>query len=63
MAFYITRPSTLIHNKTVYYVGGSQWSDDTNNKKLFDSEQEANSLLNNENGKNGGFKLAQVVEE
>ena len=63
MAFYITRPSALIPNKLVYYVGGSQWSDNSDNKKLFESSEEANNLLINEDGKNGGFKLAQVVEE
>lgn len=62
MAFYITRPGAVNPSTTVYYTGGNSWSDNPADKVTM-TEAEANALLPNPDGKNGGFKNATVVEE
>ena len=61
MAFYITRPGKL-DGRTMYYHGGKRWSDEPVGRVNFSSEAEANTLIANPDGKNGGFSGATVVE-
>ena len=61
MAFHITRPGKL-DGRTMYYLGGNRWSDDASGKATFSSESQANALIANPNGKNGGFNGCTVVE-
>jgi len=62
MAYYITRPEALNPSKVVYYTGGNTWSDNSDNKATF-TESEANQIILNPDGKNGGFANATVVSE
>jgi hypothetical protein len=61
MAFYITRPGKL-DGRTVYYHGGNRWTDESVGRMNYDTEAEADALLVNLDGKNGGFAGATVVE-
>ena len=61
MAFHITRPGKL-DGRTMYYHGGKRWSDESVGRVNFSSEAEANALIVNPDGKNGGFSGATVVE-
>lgn len=61
MAFHITRPGKL-DGRTMYYHGGKRWSDESVGRVNFSSEAEANALIANPDGKNGGFSGATVVE-
>ena len=61
MAFHITRPGKL-DGRTMYYHGGKRWSDESVGRVNFSSEAEANALISNPDGKNGGFSGATVVE-
>lgn len=61
MAFHITRPGRL-DGRTMYYHGGKRWSDESVGRVNFSSEAEANALIANPDGKNGGFTGATVVE-
>ena len=46
---------------TVYYKGSNRWSDLYSERLVFD--ENPSSLLENPDGKNGGFKNAIVVSE
>ena len=61
MAFYITR-SARLDGRTVYYHGGNRWSDKSVGRMNYDTKAEADALLVNPDGKNGGFQGATVVE-
>ena len=63
MAFYIQKPSVANGNVTVYYSGGHRWTDDASQKITFASENEASSLIANNDGKNGGWTNATVISE
>tara|TARA_Y100000361_G_C10957344_1_gene236957 strand:- start:96 stop:284 length:189 start_codon:yes stop_codon:yes gene_type:complete len=59
MASIIQKPSAL-GSKTVYYVGGTRWSDDRNEAKSFADASAANAVMVNTDGTNGGWTGATV---
>ena len=61
MAYHIKRPSTLNAGTTVYYTGGSSWSEDDADRKVYYSNPTA--VIANNDGKNGGFSNATIVDE
>ena len=63
MAFYATKPSLIDSSITLYYAGGSRWSDQPSEKVTFASREGLDLKIANEDGKSGGFKTATVVEE
>ena len=63
MAYYIKKTSVINPDVTVYYAGSRRWSDDSNEKALYASEDAANGIITNPDGKNGGFRGATVVRE
>lgn len=67
MAFHISRKSPVDSSKTVYYVrksGGNQhWSDVYSERKTWSTNTSPTSLMNNPDGKNGGWTGASIVEE
>ena len=62
MPFYIQRPSVIDRNKTVYFVEETHWSENIENKATFATRSEAEALTVNDDGTNGSFKFAEVVE-
>ena len=54
MAHLIKKPSAL-GTDTVYYVGGTHWSDDRSSAKSFVDEAAANAVMVNNDGTNGGW--------
>ena len=62
MSFYIQRPSAADRNKTVYFVEETRWSDDIEDKATYATRSEAEALTVNDDGTNGSFKFAEVVE-
>jgi hypothetical protein len=63
MAFYIQKPSLIDNNITVYYAGNNRWTDDSSQKELFESESSARDIMENVDGKNGGWSNSQIVSE
>lgn len=63
MAYYIQKPSLVDSAVTVYYAGNKRWSDDASNKIIFASEEEANAVISNPDGTNGGWTNATIVSE
>ena len=63
MAYYIQKPSIIDSNITVYFDGINKWSDDFSLKALYSTEEEANAVIVNTDGKNGGFVNSIVVSE
>ena len=63
MPYHIKKASALDPNITVYYAGGSRWSDDYSQRTSFATESAANAKLVNTDGKNGGWTGATVVSE
>tara|TARA_A100001201_G_scaffold74125_1_gene67352 strand:+ start:881 stop:1102 length:222 start_codon:yes stop_codon:yes gene_type:complete len=61
MPFHIKRPSTLKAGTTVYYTGGSSWSESFADRKQYDTNPTA--VIANTDGKNGGFANATIVSE
>jgi hypothetical protein len=61
MAFHIKKPSIMNSQITVYYKGSNRWSDLYSERLVFD--ENPSSLLENPDGKNGGFRNAIVVSE
>ena len=61
MAFHIKKPSALIADVTVYYKDDNRWTDIFDDRKTYDTDPSA--LLVNEDGTNGGFTGATVVDE
>ncbi len=54
MAHLIKKPSALGTN-TVYYVGGTRWSDNRSEAQSFVDEAAANAVMENTDGTNGGW--------
>ena len=63
MAFYLTKPSLIDSSITLYYAGGSRWSDQSSEKVTYASRESLDIKIANTDGKSGGFKTATVVEE
>ena len=61
MAFYIKKPSLINSEISVYYKGENRWSDNYADRLVFD--EDPISLMENPDGKNGGWKNATVVSE
>lgn len=45
----------------VYYVGDNRWSDNYTERKVFD--EDPSYMLNNPDGKNGGYSNSIVISE
>ena len=63
MKYYIKKPSLVDSNITVYYIGNKTWSDDESQKIVFTNESEALTIMENSDGRNGGWKDATIVSE
>ena len=63
MAFYLTKPSLIDSSITLYYAGGSRWSDQSSEKVTYATRESLDAKIANTDGKSGGFKTATVVEE
>jgi len=63
MAFHIQKTSAVDSSITVYYVKKSHWSDDYNERKTWSTNTSPTNLMNNPDGKNGGWERATIVEE
>ena len=61
MAFHIKKPSVLKAGATVYYTGGTNWTESFADRKQYADDPTA--LLANPDGKNGGWTGATVVSE
>ena len=61
MGYYIKKTSII--GRTVYWTGGSHWSDNISNKKVYANKGTADSKIVNTDGTNGGFKGASFVSE
>ena len=61
MAFHIKKPSALIAEIPVYYKGDSRWTDKFDDRKTYDADPSA--LLVNDDGTNGGWTGAIIVDE
>jgi len=61
MSFYIKKPSLINKNITVYYRGDRRWSDNFEERLLFDEDPSV--LFTNSEGTNGGWTGAEVVSE
>ena len=59
MAKLIKKPS-IVANRTVYYTGGTSWSDDRSEAKSFETVDAANAVMVNTDGTNGGWTGATV---
>tara|TARA_Y100000004_G_scaffold183660_1_gene231760 strand:- start:861 stop:1052 length:192 start_codon:yes stop_codon:yes gene_type:complete len=63
MPYHIKKPSILNSSVTLYYAGNRRWVDEFAQRVQYDTETEANALMNNPDGKNGGWTGASVVSE
>lgn len=63
MAYYIFKPSRIDPTITVYYSGNSRWTDDSSQKALFATEEGAAAIMENPDGKNGGWTGSSIVSE
>ena len=61
MAYHIKRPSTLKAGTTVYYTGGSNWTETFDDRKIYSDNPTA--VIENTDGTNGGFANATIVSE
>ena len=63
MAYYITKPASIDKSITLYFIGDNRWSDDESKKATYATEELANSVKANPDGRNGGFVGSTVVSE
>jgi hypothetical protein len=63
MSYYISKPSRIDPNITVYYAGDNRWTDDASQKATFPTESVAAELIDNPDGTNGGWTGSTVVAE
>ena len=61
MAYYIKKPAILVSGD-VFYKGDSTWTQISSQKATYTKAQ-ADTMILNPDGKNGGFSGATVVEE
>ena len=50
----------MVANTTVYYTGGTNWSEDRSKAKTFLTADDAVAHMANPDGKNGGYSNAVV---
>ena len=63
MAYFISKPSRIDENITVYYAGDSRWTDDASQKATFSTKKSATALIKNTDGTNGGWAGSTIVSE
>ena len=63
MAYYISKPSRIDENITVYYAGDNRWTADSSQKMTFSTKKSATALIANPDGRNGGWAGSTVVAE
>ena len=63
MAFHIQKTSAVDSNITVYYVKKTHWSDDYSERKTWETNTTPTNMMVNNDGKNGGWSGASIVEE
>ena len=63
MAYYITKSASIDPSITLYFKGDNRWSDDPAGKVTYATEELANSVKANPDGRNGGFVGSTVVSE
>tara|TARA_Y100001970_G_scaffold114496_1_gene142825 strand:- start:132 stop:323 length:192 start_codon:yes stop_codon:yes gene_type:complete len=63
MPYHITKPCVLDSSITLYYQGGTRWTDEYSKRNLYNTKSGADKRADNSSGENGGFKYATVVEE
>ena len=63
MAYHIKKPSSLDSDVTVYFAGETQWTYDFSKRKIYSTQEKINALIDNSDGKNGGFKNITIVSE
>ena len=54
MAFYATKPSLIDSSITLYYAGGSRWSDQSSEKVTYATRDALDRKVANTDGKTGG---------
>lgn len=63
MAYFIQKPSILNSNVTLYYAGNRRWTDDASQRVVFATESGAAAIMENPDGKNGGWTGSSIVSE
>tara|TARA_B100002051_G_scaffold188958_1_gene178994 strand:- start:1774 stop:1959 length:186 start_codon:yes stop_codon:yes gene_type:complete len=61
MGYYLKKQG--LSGRVVYWTGNKVWSDDISKKQLYASEESIETLIKNEDGRNGGFSGTQIVSE
>jgi len=61
MGYYLKKQG--LSGRDVYYTGDQVWSDDISKKAIYPSEGVVESIIKNEDGKNGGFSGTEIVSE
>ena len=56
----IIKKQSLVANTTVYYTGGTNWSEDRSKAKTFLTPDDAIAHMANPDGTNGGYSNAVV---
>ena len=63
MSYHIKKPCPIDPSITVYYQGGTRWTDDFSKRNLYTTKSGADKRVDNSNNDNGGFKYSTIVEE
>ncbi len=63
MPYHIKKPFPLEPANTLYYQGGTRWTDTYSKRKTYVNKGTADNRVDNSSGKNGGFKGSTIVEE
>tara|TARA_B100000123_G_scaffold31483_1_gene21153 strand:+ start:245 stop:430 length:186 start_codon:yes stop_codon:yes gene_type:complete len=61
MGYYLKKQG--LSGRVVYWTGNKVWSDDISKKAVYAAEDVAESIIKNNDGKNGGFSGTQIVSE
>ena len=63
MPYHIKKPSLVDESITVFYAGNRRWTDIYEDRIQYADEAAANAVMNNPDGKNGGWRKATVHAE
>ena len=63
MSYHIKKPCVLDSSITLYYQGGTRWTDAYSKRNIYSTKTGADKRADNSSGQNGGFKYSTVVEE